>query len=120
MAIQDIRRAQPDLPLLIYDIREEPIGTNFDQLRTAYKRLAMEVIEVHNRLEQFSAAIANGLTTINVTLPIPMPDASYWVGAEFSFNNGGYWTSAKTTAGFTLTWATASVGAQSVRIAIIG
>lgn len=118
MPYQEVKRAQirPAPPTTGIDA---PVSTSLDFVNEGLRRLSMEVVDCHNRVEQFDNAVGNGLTTIAIVLPAPVADALYFVGADFSFDNGGYWTSAKTTSGFTLNWATASVGAQSVRILVI-
>jgi hypothetical protein len=85
-----------------------------------YNKLAQEVVSCHNLIQNFAVTIANGLTTLAITLAIPMPDTGYAVGANFNFNNGGYWVTGKTKTGFTLNWATATVGAQAVRFLVVG
>ena len=89
------------------------------KMRDDYNRLAQEVIDCHNSIQQFVISIGAVLTTIAVTLPIPLPDANYYVGVQFVFNNGGYWITSKTATGFNITWVTATVGTQGARILVV-
>lgn len=120
MAYQDVKRALIE-PSRSTGRSDDPnVQGQIDYLHTQLQRLSQEVVVCHNLVQQFGISIANGLTTVAVTMPAKMPDANYFVGASASFNSGGVWVTAKTTTGFTLNWATATVGSQSARLLIVG
>lgn len=117
MAIQDIKRSE-ELPSTRLD---DPVVL---EIYNSYSELSQQVNNINARIQQFQISISNGLTTINVVLNNtagrhPTYTTEYYVGVQFSFNNGGYWITAKTINGFTITWITASVGSQSARILIV-
>lgn len=117
MPIQDIKRSE-ELPSVRYD---DPVVL---EIYNSYSEVSQQLNNLNSRIQQFPVSIGNGLTTVNVVLNgiagrHPTFTDLYYVGVDFSFANGGYRTSAKTINGFTLTWATASVGTQSARILIV-
>ncbi len=118
MAYQDVKRAIIK-NARAFKVEDAAAKQVLEQLAQDVNNLTQEVVDCHNRVLNFAVAIGNGLTTINVTLPAAMPDANYFVGVQMNFNNGGSWVTAKTVTGFTLTWATATVGAQAVRFLIV-
>ena len=113
MAYQDIK-AGIVVPPITY--AEDPAKA-LESLRLAHNQVTQEVRECHKRIQQFTITIAAATTTLAVTLAIPAFTANYAVAVDFDFNNGGHWQTAKTTTGFTLTWATASPGAPPQRTA---
>jgi hypothetical protein len=112
MAIQSIKRAAhrpsiPGAPLVDSDVE-----LRLKKIRRDHYELSDQVQQVHNSFQQFQnpTAIGVGVTTLAVVLPIPQPDANYYVGAEFTFLNGGWRiaTASKTKTGFTIDWVTAA------------
>jgi hypothetical protein len=89
------------------------------QLLREYQQLAQEVRTCHQHIQQFPVAIANGLTTIAVTFPIPTKTTAYVVAGSPEFNAGAWFVSGKSTTGCTLTWVTASVGAQQFTLLVV-
>lgn len=110
MSYQDIKRAIVKLaPPLNIEEADRPVWDAIRQTTEAYSQLAQEVVLCHNSIQQFTVNSV-AATTVNVTLPAPAKTALYYIGAMFPATNGGYWVTAQSTTGFTLTWATAVTG----------
>ena len=104
MAYQDVKRAKTAISLTPWASDSDKIGV----LLQEHQQLAQEVVECHNRIQVFTVTISGvGITTGAITLPAPARDSSYFVGVMFAANAGANWVTARTTTGFTLTWATA-------------
>jgi hypothetical protein len=56
-----------------------------------------------------NVTVNNGSTSINVTFAFALANTNYNVFVSFDFNNGGWYVSNKTTRGFTVTFAKASI-----------
>ncbi len=112
MAIQDIRRSEP-LPSVRLN---DPVTL---EIYNSYMELSSQTNDIHNRIQQFGAAIGNGLTTISVVMAHPTFTTNYCVAVELSFDNGGWWITNKTKFGFDLNWVTASVGDQTARFIVV-
>lgn len=120
MAYQNVERAPFRPPRNIGIVPDKATRAVIEDLADNLNRLNLEVVTCHNLIQQFAVSIGNGLTNLAVTMPAPMPDVNYFVGVQANFNNGGTWITAKTTTGFTLNWATATVGSQAARLLIVG
>jgi hypothetical protein len=104
MAYQDVKRAKTAISLTPWATDDQKIGVILQE----HQQLAQEVVECHNRVQVFAQTLTGvGITTKAVTLPAPARDSSYFVGVMFAANAGANWVTARTTTGFTLTWATA-------------
>ena len=116
---QDIEKAPVSISRPAAGADDLKAQAQIDQLYGYYQRLAKQVFNCQSVVCNFAVTVANGLTTLAITLPFTYPDTQYVVNAQFNFNNGGWWVTGKTRTGFTLNWATASVGAQAVRFLIV-
>lgn len=122
MAYQDIRRSvvlpteiiPPSGPMTDKGIRDA-----FAQIFRVYSSLAQEVMLCHNSIQQFSITIANGLTTASAIFPAPTKTTNYIAVLSPEFNSGGPWITSKTTTGCSMSWITATVGSQTMRILIV-
>ncbi len=117
MPIQDIKRSE-ELPSTRFD---DPVVL---EIYNSYSEVSQQLNNINARIQQFEITIANGSTANNVVLNDtagrhPTYTTEYYVGVQFSFNSGGYWVTAKTTTGFTITWVGPSPGAQSARVLIV-
>lgn len=110
MAIQDIKRSSRQL------VPSEDTDERIEQMAASYDQLQQEVLAVHNSFQNFTVAVA-AVTTIAVTLAIPAKTVNYCVSADFPFTNAGYWTTGKSTTGFTLNWTT--VGTGTIRLLVV-
>jgi hypothetical protein len=120
MAYQDIKRAKvaPELTFTM-GMTPDVLVNAVARIVQEYQQLAQEVVLCHNSIQEFPVAVGNGLTAIAVVFPAPTKTALYTVSLNPEFDAGSFWTTAKTTTGFTANWKTASVGAQTIRVLVI-
>lgn len=121
MAYQDIKpgKVQFAVQALPYDASIRDLVTVVNRLLIEHQQIAQEVRLCHSHIQQFPVAIANGLTTIGVTFPIPTKTANYCVSGTPEFDAGAWFVSGKSTTGCTLTWKTASAGAQQFTLLVV-
>lgn len=70
MAIQDLKRALVTPPITP--------GEDFEAtFRRFYGQLALEVLNVHNSIQELSVAVPGLAASVTVSLQAPFPDANY-------------------------------------------
>lgn len=116
MAIQDVRRSEP-LPSVRID---DPVVL---EIYNSYYEASLQLNNLHNRIQEFEVAVANGTTSKAVTFELfgghPTFTTSYYVGVEFALTNGGCWITNKTTTSCTVNWATALGSDSTIRLLIV-
>ena len=116
-----IKRAKTALDLPIRDDSDASEHVRvIRQLIQEHQQLAQEVVVCHNLVHSFTVNPGNGVASVAVTIPAPMPDTTYSIAAMPDYGTTCYYSS-KSKTGFTLNFGTVTPSAnQVILITIVG